>query len=64
MDAFLSPEWMTGRERHTFANVYGEMLLEISAFYSGLPDGRTLELDEIVFYYNGLRPTLHKRTKN
>jgi hypothetical protein len=41
--------------------VYGEMLLEICFAYSTLPDPRSLELDEIAFFYNGLRPSLRKR---
>jgi len=49
------------REQHTMTRVYGEMLLEICFAYSTLPDPRSLELDEIAFFYNGLRPSLRKR---
>lgn len=47
--------------QHTLLAVYGEMLLEICFAYSTLPDPRTLELDEIEFFYDGLRPSLRKR---
>lgn len=49
--------------RHTVGTVYSEMLLQISHDYPGLPDPRTLTLDEIRFFYNGLRSSLHKATK-
>lgn len=43
--------------------VYSEMLLQISLEYPGLPDARTLTLDEIRFFYEGLRHNLQKMTK-
>ncbi len=46
-----------------FYIVYGEMLLQISRDYSGLPDARTLKAHEIKFFYNGLREELKKHTK-
>lgn len=52
-----------GQPRHTFSNVYPEMLLVICRNYPGLPDARTLELDEIVWFYEGLRETLKNETK-
>lgn len=52
----------TGAVQHTAANVYREMLLQICRDYPGLPDPRTLTVDEIVFFYDGLRPELHKAT--
>lgn len=39
------------------------MLLQISREYPGLPDPRTLTLEEIRFFYNGLRHELQKATK-
>lgn len=39
------------------------MLLQICSDYPGLPDPRTLSLDEIRFFYAGLRPGLKKHTK-
>ena len=55
-------EWLT-RGRHRILNVYSEMLLQVSREYSGLPDPRSLTLDEIRFFYNGLRSDLHALTK-
>ena len=43
--------------------VYTEMLLQVSREYSSLPDPRTLTLDEIRFYYDGLRGDLLRMTK-
>jgi hypothetical protein len=31
--------------------------------YPGLPDPRTLDLEEVEFFYDGLRPTLIADTK-
>lgn|GEM_PF-2298617 len=42
---------------------YREMLLQIARDYPGLPDARTLSIGEIVFFYDGLRPELHKHTR-
>jgi len=39
------------------------MLLQICSDYPGLPDPRTLTLDEIRFFYSGLRKGLRERTK-
>jgi hypothetical protein len=39
------------------------MLLQICREYPGLPDPRTLTLDEIRFFYDDLRPELKSRTK-
>lgn len=48
---------------HNARAVYAEMLLQICRDYPGLPDPRTLTVDEIVFFYNGLRTELKKHTK-
>lgn len=48
---------------HTLVPVYGEMLLQICRDYAGLPDPRTLTLDEIEFFYEGLRAELKRHTK-
>ena len=48
---------------HTFAAVYGEMLLQVTRDYSGLPDARTLKACEIRFFYDGLRAELKEHTK-
>jgi hypothetical protein len=34
------------------------MILEICLHYPGLPDVRTMDLDEIEFFYDGIRPRL------
>lgn len=48
---------------HTFLPVYVEMLLQISANYSTLPDVRELKASEILFFYEGYRETLKVLTK-
>lgn len=48
---------------HTAANVFKEMLLQITRDYSGLPDIRSLKIDEILFFYEGLRQELKETTK-
>lgn len=44
-------------------DTWREMLLQCARDYPGLPDARTLSISEIVFFYEGLRPELHKHTK-
>lgn len=61
-DVYLPPT-AKGARTHTFFNVYREMLLQICRDYSGLPDARTLTIDEIVFFYDGLRPELRAYSK-
>ena len=51
------------RGRHTVVAVYSEMLLQVSREYPGLPDPRTMTLEEIRFFYGGLRGDLRKMTK-
>lgn len=48
---------------HSRSLVYGEMLLQVSRDYSGLPDPRTLSSSEIVWFYDGLRAELKAATK-
>lgn len=60
-DARLPPT-EEGRAQHRLDAVYGEMLIQISLDYAGLPDSRELTLSEIRFFYNGLRETLKQRT--
>lgn len=55
-------EYLT-RGRHRIVAVYSEMLLQVSREYSGLPDGRTMSLEEIRFFYEGLRGDLQKITR-
>jgi len=52
-----------GEPMHTRANVVTEMFLQICMRYSGLPDPRTLDLDEIEFFYDGIRAQLIEDTK-
>jgi hypothetical protein len=39
------------------------MLRQIARDYPGLPDPRTLTVDEIVFFYEGIRAELKEHTK-
>lgn len=48
---------------HSAKEVYTEMLYQICRDYPGLPDPRTLSVDEIVWFYEGLRPELRLHTK-
>jgi hypothetical protein len=48
---------------HTRANVVTEMFLQICISYPGLPDPRTLDLDEIEFFYDGIRSQLMEDTR-
>lgn len=48
---------------HTRANVITEMFLQITLLYPGLPDPRTLDLDEIEFFYDGIRGQLLEDTE-
>jgi hypothetical protein len=43
--------------------VYTEMLLQVAREYPGIPDPRTMTLDEIRFFYTGLRADLREMTK-
>jgi hypothetical protein len=62
-DYFYPVDPNTGESQHTFESVYPEMLLVICRNYPGLPDPRTLELDEIAWFYEGLRQSLKDSTK-
>jgi hypothetical protein len=57
------PQTEEGRAQHRLDAVYGEMLIQISLDFAGLPDPRELTLSEIRFFYNGLREILKQRTK-
>lgn len=63
-DVLLKRDKKTGATVHTAPVVYREMLLQICRDYAGLPDARTLSIEEIVFFYDGLRPELKRQTKN
>jgi len=52
-----------GNPMHTRINVMRHMILEICYRYPGLPDVRTLGLDEIEFFYDGLRGILIAETR-
>lgn len=52
-----------GNPLHTRLNVMRHMVLTICLDYPGLPDVRTLDLDEIEFFYAGLTGILIERTK-
>ena len=55
-------EFLT-RGRHRIVTVYSEMLLQVSREYPGLPDPRTLTIEEIRFFYEGLRGDLRVLTQ-
>jgi len=63
VDARLERDRKTGAECHRLVPVYREMLLQICSDYPGLPDPRTLSMQEIRFFYNGIREALKKHTK-
>jgi hypothetical protein len=45
--------------------VLKEMILQICRDYNGLPDVRTMDEDEIMFFYDGLRAELKEaKTQN
>ena len=48
---------------NTGQTVYREMILQICRDYPGLPDVRSLTINEIRFFYDGLRPELKGHTK-
>lgn len=39
------------------------MLLQVALDYPGLPDPRTLTIQQILFFYGGLREQLKKHTR-
>ncbi len=51
------------KDRQARVPAYKEMILQISTDYSGLPDVRTLSINEIQFFYEGIREGLKKSTK-
>jgi hypothetical protein len=51
------------RPLHTRANVYRQMIVDISLYYKSLPDVRTLTYSEIEFFYDGIRPLLKRDSK-
>lgn len=52
-----------GHPLHTRRNVVKEMIIQICLTYSSLPDVRTMSLEEIEFFYDGIRHQLIKETK-
>lgn len=62
-DKHLARDRKTKATVHTAPVVYREMILQICRDYAGLPDVRTLTVEEIVFFYDGLRPELKAATK-
>lgn len=51
------------RRHHTASVVHRSMLWQICRDYPTLPDPRTLTVNEIAFWYDGLRHDLRERTK-
>lgn len=53
-----------GQPLHTRAAVTTEMFLTICVYYKSLPDPLSLSLDEIEFFYDGIRARLKAETKS
>lgn len=51
-----------GYPQHTVPVVFREMIVQVCMDYPGLPDVRSMDVDEIAFFYDGLRPALRKHT--
>lgn len=51
------------RATHTAFNVYPEMLRQVCRDYATLPPLRTMSIEEVIFFYDGLRPELKRATK-
>ncbi len=47
---------------HIFGLVYGEMLIQITMDCPGLGDPLEMTAPQILFFYDGIRHTLKKRT--
>jgi len=52
-----------GNPLHTRLNVMRHMILNVCYKYRSLPDVRTLDLDDIEFFYDGIRGVLIHDTK-
>ena len=50
-------------DAHTRLNVYGNMYLTIQYYYRSLPDARKLDMDDIEFYYDGIRDVIKAETR-
>ncbi len=62
-DARFPVDKKTDVSGHTVAAVHRTMLWQICLDYRFGSDPRTLTVSEILFWYDGLRPTLRERTK-
>ena len=51
------------RPSHTRLRVYQEMMLNVAMHYRSAPDVRTMDLEELEFFYEGLRGHLMSITK-
>jgi hypothetical protein len=58
----ILPPSADGLPRHTALNVYVEMFWVVAQSYSGI-NVMELSMDDIEFFYDGLRPTLIKESK-
>jgi len=59
----ILPPSADGLPRHTALNVYTEMLCAVAQGYSGI-NAMELSMDDIEFFYDGLRPRLILESKN
>lgn len=48
--------------RHTLTRVYSEMILTVAMNYNSAPNVLDMDLDEIEFFYNGIRADLKRST--
>lgn len=51
------------RPAHTMLAVYSEMMLTVARVYHSAPNVLEMTLDEIAFFYDGIRGELKERTK-
>lgn len=48
---------------HTMGTVLMEMVLQVCMDYSSLPDYRTMDTDDIIRFYEGIRPAVMLATR-
>lgn len=57
------PPDRNGKAQHTRMNVYGEMMLQVARTYHGCPNVLEMDLEQIAFFYEGIRGELLASTK-
>ena len=61
MTADLERSWDTVSYRGSW--VFAEIMRQISTDYAGAPDVRDMDLDELIWWYDGLRGQLREHFK-